>query len=210
MLLHLSTWAEIETHWQCGTKPGRELTEIYGISATALTSHYKRHNIHRNSHSHLVKKAAEEKILGASAAAEDPVAVLFEQKRKGRIAQTRESYMNRTDVLGVRWNTIVKEIIEGARKEAECANDFKALRHAILAAEKIADSRLRILKAEDDVDEAKMPTLIFRDLSQEEISSMANADNDDLDLDLPTAPIALLGEEDEVVEEGVPSPPRSS
>lgn len=197
-------WAEIETHWECETMRAIDICKKYSISATSLTKHFRRHKILRGSKKHLIKKAAEVKIMGAVAASSDPLAVAYEQKRKNRITQTRETFMNQSAALTSRWNKIEKEILDGDRTEAQCANDFKAMRHAILAAKTIAETRLEILNADADVDEAKLPTLVFRDLGEDEIQAMSNSDDDDFDLDLP--PPHEEPEDDEIIEEGEPSP----
>lgn len=198
-------WAEIETHWECGTMTAVEILKKYPISETALRTHLKRHKTIRNSKRHLIKKDAEVKIMGAVAAAADPMAVAFDQKRKGRITQTRETFMNQSAAVTAGWNKQQKLILEEKATHADSANAFKAMRHEILAAERIMVARLRCLNADADIDEAKLPTLIFRDLSEEEIADMQNADKDEGDLDFPEVAIGGM-DDDEVIEEGVPSP----
>jgi hypothetical protein len=208
--LSAATWTEIDTHWECGTMTAAEMARHYGVSPTALSKHFARckDTVKKDSKKHLIKKAAEVKILGAAAAAEEPLAVAFEQKRKGRIAETREHGHGVLRFIFGRTSAIAKEINDKTRKEAECANDLKALRHMQVLTERNIDARLRVLKADQDVDESEMPALVFRDLSQEEITAMANADlEEEFDLELPAAPAELADEDDDsVIEEGVPSP----
>lgn len=204
-----SQWHEIETHWEYGTMKAVDIIKEYDVTGSALTRHFKHYGIVRNSKAHLLKKGAEVKIAGAVAAAEDPIAVSFEQKRKGRIAQTRETFINQSAAIGSDFNKIKKQTLDGTRTNADAANEFKSLRHQILAAERIMDARLRCLNADAEINEESMPTLIFRDLSEEEITAMANADdNDELGIEmLPESAIEEI--DDEIVEEGVSSPPSS-
>jgi hypothetical protein len=202
--LTATQWAEIEAHWEYGTMKAVDICKNYGVSGSALSGHFKRHKILRNSKAHLIKKAAAEKIVGA-AAIEVPLAVEFENKRKARIAQTREHNYSLSQAVASRATKIAKEIIDGTRNEAACAADLKALRHFEMLIEKNTSNRLRILNADAEVDEAKMPTLTFRDLTEEEIQSKAEADDDDDDLGLT---LPEDGDE-EIVEEGVPSLPSS-
>jgi hypothetical protein len=198
-------WAEIETHWECATMTAAKIIETYGISLSALKAHFRRHKIVKGSKKHILKKTAEVKIMGTIAAAEDPIAVKFEQERRGRIAKTRENNYNLSVAVASRATGILKAIMEGTRKEADCANDLKSLRHFEALIKTNTENRLRILKADNEVDEANLPTLIFRDLTEEEIQARAEADDDDDGLGMPDEPIELPEDEDDVIEEGDPS-----
>jgi hypothetical protein len=199
-----ATWAEIETHWQCGTMNAKQLIEKYGVSQGALTKHFARHKILQFSKMHVLKREAEIKIMGAAAAAIDPKAVEWETKKKGRIAETREHIYNLSRATYARALRIGKDIQDGVRKEAECANDIKMLRHMEAFIEKNLANRMNVLEAEKEIDESQMPTLIFRDLTEEEIQAKAESDGDDdeLGLDAPADSTLTLDDEDSVVDEG--------
>ena len=203
-----TTWAEIDTHWEFGTMTGAEIVRKYEVSAKGLTAHFKRHSIVKGCKAHLLKRAAEEKIVGAAVAAEEPLAVRFEQKRAGRIAETREIGYQMSAANFKQGAKLAKAQADGTRTPADCANDLKALRHMEMLIEKNVNNRLRLLNADQLVGDEVMPVLTFRDLSQEKMDAMANADADgDIDLDIPPMPASLIEEEDDVViEEGVRSP----
>lgn len=194
-------WAEIETHWECGTMTAAQLMKEYTVSGTALHEHFKRHKIKHKSKVHVLKKEAEVKIMGAAAAAIDPRTVDWEAKKRGRISETREHIYSLSRANFGRAFLIAKAIQDGTRKEAECSNDMKMIRHMEAFIEKNLANRLGVLQADSEVDESQMPTLIFRDLTEEEIQRMAAKDTDEDDLDVDLSESSLEAIEDEVVEE---------
>lgn len=201
-------WTEIDTHWEFGTMTGAEICRKYDISAKGLTAHFKRFAIVKGCKAHLLKKAAEEKIVGAAVAAEEPLAVLFEQKRPARVAETREIAYKMSAANLSRAILIAKAQADGSRTAADCAADLKSLRHMEMLIDKNLNNRLRVLNADQLVGDELMPVLTFQDLSKEETAAMASADIDaDLDLEIPGMPPSIAEEEDDVViEEGVRSP----
>jgi hypothetical protein len=199
-------WAEIETHWEYGTMTGVALSKMYPITTNGLADHFRRHGIHRNSKKALLKKEVEESIVGASVAAEDPAALIWEQKRKPRITQVRNSINSHGMIIAKTINQIGMAISNGTRTPAECANDIKSLRHYSMLLNQHQTTQLRNLGAENDVNESELPVLRIRDLTQEDIDRLASQDIDtDLDFDMPAEP-EVMSEEEEVIEEGVSSP----
>jgi hypothetical protein len=202
--LSTEKWTEIETHWECGTMTGREICAKYDVTPKALRAHLDRHKIEKDSKKLVMKAAAEIKIMGAVAAAEDPLAVGFEQKRRGRITQTREYSYQLSQLIASRMVKIFKDVQDGTRKEADCVSDIRMLRNANVTVGENFDIRMRILDAESDIDEKKLPVLSFRDLTQEEIAARANADEEEEFGALPAEEVAADPEDDVIIEEGEP------
>ena len=202
-------WAEIRTHWEYGTKTCVQLAKMYGVSPSAITSHLSRHKTVWKSKEDLIKKEAEIKIVGAAVAAEDPLAVAWEAKRRPRAAQTRDIANNQLTVLSIMQNDLIKSVKDGGRSFADAKGDFAGLKFAIWNSERIFQARLELLEVKKDIDQSKMPVLIFRDLTQEEIAAKAAGSGDEegeFDVSTPEPVVEPIDEED-VVEEGVPSLP---
>lgn len=200
-----AVWNEIAAHWEYGTMTGAEISRKYDVSTTSLRKYFIRHGIFRNSKKHILTKKAEEKIVGAAAAAEDPVAIAFEAKRKGRIASTRENLYQLSATNHVRAVMIMKDIHDGTRTPNACANDIKALRQMEAFIERNLANRFKILNAETDIEDGDMPSLLFRDLSEEEILQLQKEDGEDgFDIEAPEAPATLSEdpEADEIIEVG--------
>jgi hypothetical protein len=207
-----SQWIEIEAHWEYATKSGADICREYGISASALTQHFKRRaaagfTIKRGSKAHILKKEAETKVAGA-AATTTAEKVSFAAKRPARIEATRETLYNASLANHVEFNKIQRDIGNKTVTPASQLRNIQALRHMELLIKQNIENRLKILDAEASIDEEEIPTLTIRDLTDDEIKNIRNSQGEDeeVDLALPEAPPDA---DEDVIEEGVPPAPKA-
>lgn len=179
-------WREIETHWEYGTKRTVEICQEYGISASAVTQHFeslKRAGtpIIKGSKKHLLaaKTAAAVTTTAATTAAVEVSE--FAGKRKKRIEQTKETLYQASLANHIFFNEIQRAIKLGTTTLAQQEKNLKALRHAEAWIKANRENRYVLLDIEREIDELNLPILSFEDLTQEEISTIQNSDDDDGD-----------------------------
>lgn len=196
--LSATAWAEIESHWAFDTMTTREICQKWGISPSAITQHFAKlrdegRPIPRGSRkSELTEVAAAKIVENKAASTAGPVAAeaqkaeTFESKRRRRIEQARNSLYNASIANHIQFNKIQKLLNDASITPAQAAADIKALRQMELLIRDNRQNLFSVLDVKSDIDEAALPQLTFRDLSDEEIAKMQEGeDEDDLDLSLP-------------------------
>jgi hypothetical protein len=207
--LSKAEWAEIEAHWEYDTMSGVEIAKKYGVTGAALSRHFKKHGIFKGSKKALTAAAAaatasvKAAATTAAVSAATPAAVAaetFESKKRDRTEQTKEQAYRASQANFVIFSRVQRDMLAfgaapgavppgaTAISPADAANMLKALRHAESFIETNIGNRYRLLDVDTSVDETKLPPLIFKDLSKEDIEEMRTNNGDDEDGDLAELP----------------------
>lgn len=199
-------WREIETLWEYGLMRTKEICTKYGITPSAVTQHFAKL---KKEGRPIVKggKRSEAarllKITPPPAPAAPKVVSEFEAKKKERIEQAREMIHASARNAVVHGNRVYQQINAGTMTWVAAAPILKALKLANQNNTMSAENLRRSLDMETEVDESSMPVLEFEDLTAEEIEAIKNKGDDD---DLDGLSADLLEDDDEIIEEGKPSP----
>jgi hypothetical protein len=92
---------------------------------------------------------------------------------------------------------VQKDIADGTRTLEASYNAFKSLRMAEAFLKLNKDNLYDVLDISTDIDDRDLPTLVFEDLTEAEITAIqAGEDDFDDDIELPDAP-----EDDDIIED---------
>lgn len=192
-------WAEIARKYERGEKRAKDLAAEYGVSGSAISQHFKRNGVGQFGS----KKGMATTPTPVNEA--DALAAAFAEKRKLRIAQTKEHAYIQAQVNQILANKIQKELKDGTRTPAAAASDIKSLRHLQKLLEDNYKLRSQILRIDAETEEEELPELQFHELTPEQIEEIAKADEDeeaDIDLDEEAEAGDDEDEDEVVVEEG--------
>lgn len=188
-------WAEIEAAWLYGTATGQELSDKYSISLSALSQHFKRHNIVKNAKRHEIELRAKAEIAKSAASKEATFGVL----RMERIEKTKnESYQLATAITAL-LGRYVKEIADGTVSADTMNGKIKALERAKNVLGGAMDIRYRVLKADEIDTDDDLPELKILDLTADEIAELRKRGDED---DGERIPEVAAPDLSEIVEEG--------
>jgi hypothetical protein len=170
-------WQEIRTYYERGEKKTPELAELYGITRSAISQHFKKHKVVWAS------RAISEATSGLTAPPPPPAALTFEDKRSSRIEQTREESYNWARIIAVE---SMKAIMEARAAGTPIGTLKEVIRVFRMQTALLAESgtfRLNILEADKHVNEEVLPSIKIEDLSEDDIKLIRSGEEDDIDLD---------------------------
>lgn len=197
-------WAEIILELEYDTKTAAQIAEEYGVTRAAITDKLERlKKAHKTggigSKKRELEEAIRKKIVAdeatkRAAAAPEVVKSWDEQRTdlarnfKRRLVAAAAKHFNLHDA-------IIKKI-EAGSSPSIFLQDFKALRNAELYVNEIWNIAAKGLDVDTIVDQEELPTILLRDLTQEEIESIQNRSGEgEIGLSEVT--------EDDTIEEGV-------
>jgi transposase len=199
-------WREIEMLWEYGLMKTKEIAAKFGVSPSAIPNHFaelKKKGI-------VIKPGAKRgeamkalKIVAAAPPAPPKAISEFEAKRKERIESAKEWRYRQAAFHNAHVMKLQKEINDGTKTWVAAHAEIKSMQRGgkvILDAQAMLEAALNI---STDIDEASLTILEFRDLTSDEITEIQQGGDDDLDgLEIPE----LETEEDDIVEQGAPTP----
>lgn len=204
--LPLSDWAELGALWEAGDHTLAELSDKYSVSPRAIQSHLGKIGSVKGSKAAEMVAAVKSEIFKCELENVDTLVK--------RAKETRETtYANATVVEG-----LIMAQLWMAQKDPtqafKAATALKALSLAAAALERLHATKSRALGLDrESVLPDELPVLTFRDLSENEIASLIERDEDEDDTILgpPLAPSPCIvtdadgleqDEGDDIVEEG--------
>lgn len=180
-------WEEIIAHYEYGTLSPNEIWKKYDITSSAVSHKFaklakKGRLIVKNSKAHL--RAAKVAATPAVAAPAEEKSS-FEDKRRNRIESTKETLFQQSflhqKVLLTLQRRIDEQMTAGLKTPSDFDADLKAMKRMADNIALMVETRWKILNIDQDVDEKALPTLVFKDLTEDEIRTMQerSADEDD-------------------------------
>ena len=192
-------WKEICDLYELGQASTPELSKKFGVSVQALSQYFKRHSIVKGSKAEALKKAATAAAAAATATVVAKKVADFEEERLERISHAKRSFDDAQRVLSQAITAAYVGAVKDGRPVSTEAANVKTLRMMISALSVSRQERFAILEADKLIDEAKLPTLVIEDLSQNQIEELQKQAADlDLDVELPELDV---GDDEVVVEE---------
>jgi hypothetical protein len=189
-------WKEIRDKFELGQARGGKLAQEYGVSAMAISKHFRKHGVVFGSRAH---------ELNAPKASAPVATQTFAEKRDKRIEDTKEQAYQGAQALHLAMMKIMKEsMTPGGSSFSTHQNSVKTLRGLAAILKDTTEIRYKVLDADSHVDENDMPILPIEVLTDEEIEDMRNADleDDGSEMEAPDMSSILESDGDEVVEEG--------
>lgn len=184
-------WQEAATLYELGDTTMSEIADRYGVSVGAVSQMFRKMGVERGSRAHEVKAKVAEKAVEAVADA----AASFAQDRKTKILETKFQSYKSLEMIHVLTHKAVVEAKASGRPLGSLVDDLKALRLASAIFAQTRAERFAVLDADNDVDEASLPEIHIRDLTEVEIATLQSGDETDF-LGLPGGSV-----ETDVVEE---------
>lgn len=159
-------WIKIVDDYELGHKGVTELSEEWGVTRQTISNYFRSNNVVRASRAHEVKEQ-EEKARAAAA----KVAERYAEKRAEWVEETRltaYAAMKQAQLL------LSKRIIDAYKvpggSAAAAMDDIKALRTYQSSLIENFSFRLNdLLRANEQMDEEDLPTLIVEDLTDEDL-----------------------------------------
>lgn len=152
------------------------LAEKYGVTKSAISQLLKKHGVTWASRVVEEAKAEIESVGREKPPERDPT---FADRRQARIEQTREESYNWMRMLAMK---SLRVMAEAERTGAPIATLKETIRVYRMEADLLAVSskmRLEVLEAHEHIDEADLPQIVIRDLTEDDIAS----DEDDIEID---------------------------
>ncbi|WP_156421586.1 hypothetical protein [Aureimonas sp. AU40] len=180
------TWAEIENAYELGTKKMPELSKEYGVSRQSISRRFKTRNISFGTRAHELRQAQANGVKAAAASKAGQAAIQaaesFADQRREWVEESRVDGYKSLHQVQLIAKKQVAEAIRNNRPMASIDDDLKAVaRYQKILIDNV-NTRLGILNADAIVDEASLPELLIRDITDEEIHAIqTNADQDDDD-----------------------------
>lgn len=173
--------AEIKELYELGKSRMNELCDKYSVTRQALSKWFKEEKIQWGSRAGEVATAVNQAVTSAATTVGQEAADKYSDKRNEWIEETRvASYkaLKQAEMLA-------KKAIATALKATPVASmasiddDLKAIHRFQKILEQNADARLRILRADDVVDETSLPELTISDLTAEDLVKFHRENNVD-------------------------------
>lgn len=168
-------WEEATTLYELGECTIVDLSNRFGISASAFSQKFRKNGVIKGSRRAEIAKKIEEKVKESAADA----AGSFASARRTRIEETKtQSYQTQTMIHALT-HQIMLEAKKASKPFATIVNDLKALRLASAIIATTRQERYALLNADEDLDQNELPILRFEDLTADEIEAFQNIDEDD-------------------------------
>lgn len=194
-------WAEISALYETGHHTAEELAKKYEVSTSAVSKHFRKHGITKGSRAGEIAAKITEAVTAEVAA----TAVSFEKLRKERIEETKKRHY---DIASFIVKTLALEIAK-AKKDGLAISSTNAnmiaLRHASAILKSNREELWAILDVENSVDEAQLPNLNIRAMTEEQEQELQKANEkgeNELDLEIDEAAL----EAPDIVVEGDDEP----
>lgn len=204
-------WADIRRRYELGEASAKELAAEYGVTASALSQHFKKHKIIKGSRKHEMTKIATTAVEKRAEAEAEELSK-FARLRAERIEQTKEHYYLGHTFID---NEILR-ILDKVKKDhattgstsppryGDQMESMKALFQAKRALEIGRKERYAVLDIGIVSEDDKLPSLEIRDVTDDDIGAIQNdliqeelGELLEENMDLPPDPPA---EKDETVE----------
>jgi predicted transcriptional regulator len=191
-------WREVRLLWEMGNTSLSELAAKYEITPSAISQYLKRHGVRKGA-----RKESIGAIAGAKAVEEIAKTVSdYEKNRLNYLEETRKAHYNANRFIAAKVAQLMNNSVNEKTPLSKDMADLKALRIAAQTLSITRQERFIVLDADHIIDETSLPSLVVRDLSDEEILIMQSQTDDDED-ELSEFDI---GEEiDDVIIEGMDS-----
>ena len=162
-------FAEARELYELGKATLTELTDTYGISRQAMSKRFKDAGVVRNSRVHEVAEAAAAAAKAATAASVSASIERFADKQSDWIEETRVTGYNSLKQATMIARKIVMDAIKAGRSISTVEDDLKSVeRFSKILVTNIGAS-LKLLRADEHVNEDDLPSLTIEDLTDEEI-----------------------------------------
>ena len=164
-------WAEIETLYELGTKTAAELSELYNVTPSALSQHFRKNGIHKGSRAGEIAKA----VNNGVAAAADEAARKFGDERHKRIEDTKQQSYN--DAVITRQLALRR--VQESLKPGGIPLSTKELRDIQRVLDASRNMRYAILEIGKDEGDGELPVLPIRNLTEAEITEVREEQDED-------------------------------
>ena len=167
-----SVWAEICALWEVGDVTLPDLAECYSVHTRTLQAYFAKHKIIKGSKAAALATSVKEEIYSNGLGDRD---LTIQRARETREA----AYKNASMVEGLIVGTL-NAMQKDPSKTLGLTSKLKALALAAAGLERLHDLKFRALGLDKDLPiHEEMPVLIFRDLSDEEITALQQEDDED-------------------------------
>lgn len=161
-------FAEAVNLYELGKAGITELAARYGCSRQNLSDRFKRAGVKKSSRVHELTDAA---AAASRKEAEEAAAAAqrFANRRADMIEEVRMSGLNALKQARMLAQKSVVDAVKSGRPVAIAEDDLKSLQRFNKLLVDNIESALRILKADDHVDDTDLPNLVIANLTDEEI-----------------------------------------
>ena len=181
-------WAEIQALWEGGTVTLKELSERFDVSEPSLSRGLKKRGAVKGSRAGEIGRAAA-KAATAAATAE---AESFAARRRRRIEETKESHYKWAETIGKLMMAELAKAQAAGVAFGTTLKSMQALRLAAAGLKDVREERYALLDVDSEVDQTSLPELTIRELSQAEIDTLRDTEEDDL---MPKEPVEPVPDE---------------
>lgn len=165
-------WAKAEAYYESGEYTLEEISSKFSVHVATVQRHMRKRGIEKGAKAEEIKKKVEETL-------EDQAAKEAELVSR-RIQETKEEHYRLSQAIDKR---IAREFVEAAqtgRAIASSMENFKALKEAAATLKITRESRYTILGMnEEDRDIDDLPTLEVREMLDEEVAAIRDAQKKD-------------------------------
>lgn len=177
-----SEWAELGAYWESGDHTLPELSDKYGVSQRAIQSHLGKLGSIKGSKAAEMAAAVKHEIFKDELVSSD---ILF-----NRAKETREATYANAEIIEALIMAQLQVSQNDPSQAFKAATALKALSLAASALERLHSTKTRALGLDrESALPDELPTLIFCDLSSDELASLREPDEDADDID-PFCPLA--------------------
>lgn len=170
--LTATEWARAEVMWTTGDHTLEKLSDTFGITKQALTSHFKKHNVKKGSTQNKMREALERQLASKQAKSAVEEAQFIEN--------TRVEHAKYVENISKRAMYLVGKCAQDNKKFETILNDLKALEvtSRILSNNYNTLEKIIGLDKKNDLDD-DMPVLQVIEITADQIAAMRAAQRDE-------------------------------